>query len=120
MRQAVFIMVLLSTLATPLTHLTARPGPRSGIVRGIYCHPGEAISNRPWGLYGQGYALAVVEREPRLPGGEGAHDLREIGSRSNHGYQIPRLEHGVSMRDQEAIPPEHRADDPAPWAKLPQ
>jgi hypothetical protein len=27
------------------------------IVRGIYCHPGEAVENRPWGGYGSGYEL---------------------------------------------------------------
>ncbi len=32
------------------------------IVRGVYCHPGEAIENRPWAAYGSGYEL-----DPRNP-----------------------------------------------------
>jgi hypothetical protein len=34
----------------------------AGIVRGIYCHPGPAIDNRIWAVYGAGYEEDAVEK----------------------------------------------------------
>ena len=39
--------------------------PPTGIVRGIYCHPGAAVDNRVWAPYGKGYEL---DREARHAG----------------------------------------------------
>jgi hypothetical protein len=48
------LLLLLPALASGLTLAAATP---TGIVRGIYCDPEQAVDDRPWAAYGSGYVL---------------------------------------------------------------